>query len=95
MDGFVRRAGELELPAWLERDRAAVAMQRDHVAFCVLPIGLPAEALLQRSEHAAHAAIPALERERFAARREHPELLGLGPDAELALGLTRLVKRPE
>ena len=95
MHGFHRRAGQFELPAGLQRDRAAAGdvVQADDVA--ALHDRLPAEQMLHAFEQRADAArafvghgLMALERER--------ELLVLGADAEFGRRLhARLQPRHE
>ena len=88
MHGLDRRAGQLELPARLERDRAAAGdvEQADDVA--VLEDRLPAEQVLHAFEQRADAA-PALVRDRPVALDRERKFLVLGADAELRLRLAR------
>ena len=85
---FERRPRQLELAARLETHRAAfraiLAAQRDDVA--LLGDGVPAEAILQRFEQRADAAL-ALVRHRRVALAVEAELLVLGADAPIGLRL--------
>ena len=86
--GLDRRAGQLELAARLERDRAAAGHveQADDVA--VLDDRLPAEQMLHAFEQRADAAAAVIGNRAVALDREG-EFLVLGADAELRLRLAR------
>ena len=92
--GVERRAGELELPAGLERDRGAGAEQRDERAARRLALGLPAVALDQRLEDGETLRSPSYGSGAPVVGVD-AELLGLGADAVARLGLDRLVERDE
>src|SRR5687767_3351721 len=101
--GLKRRAGKLELTAGLKTDSAALwailAAERDDVA--LLQHRVPTEAILDAIEQRADAALAVIGDRRMVARIE-AELLVLGADAPIALGLRsrleisdELVARPD
>src|SRR5262249_52979011 len=87
--GFDRRAGELELPARLERDRTAAGHVEHADDVTVLEDRLPAKQMLHAIEQRADAA-PALVGNRPVAFDREGELLVLGADAVLRLRLAAL-----
>src|SRR5258705_5753995 len=91
MDGLDRRAGELELPAGFERDRAAAGHIRK--ADDVRPVHdrLPAEQMLHADQQRADRALAVI-RYRIAPAGGERELLVLGADAELRLRLIALLE---
>ena len=86
MDGLDRRAGQLELPAGLERDRAAAGDVGEADDVVALHDRLPAEQVLHAVEQRADAARPAVGHRPVAVHGED-EFLVLGADAELRLRL--------
>ena len=91
MHGLERRAGQFELPARLERDRAAAGHVGEPDDVLALHDRLPAEQVLHAVEQRADAARPAVGHRRVAVHREG-ELLVLGADAELLLRLAARLK---
>jgi hypothetical protein len=82
--GLDRRAGELELAARLERDRAAAGHVEHADDIAVLDNRLPAEQVLHAFEQRTDAA-PALIRDRPMALDSEWKFLVLGADAEFRL----------
>ena len=91
MHGLDRRAGELELPARLERDRAAAGDVEHADDVAVLEDRLPAEQVLHAFEQRTDAA-PALVGDRPVAFDGERKFLVLGADAEFRLRLHALGK---
>ena len=91
VDGLDRRAGQFELPARLERDRAAAGHVRE--ADDVRPVHdrLPAEQMLHADEQRADRALPVIGHRIVPAGGEG-ELLVLGADPELRLRLRALLE---
>ena len=81
--GLDRRAGQFELPARLERDRAAAGHVGEPDDVLALHDRLPAEQMLHAVEQRADAARPAVGHGLMAVHGEG-ELLVLGADAEFA-----------
>ena len=84
--GLDRRAGKLELPAGLERDRAAAGHVGEPDDVLALHDRLPAEQMLHAVEQGADAARPAIGHGPVAVHGED-ELLVLGADAEFRFRL--------
>ena len=91
MHGLDRRAGKLELPAGLERDRAAAGHVGEPDDVVALHDRLPAEQVLHAVEQRADAARPAVGHGPVAVHGED-ELLVLGADAEFRLRLAARLK---
>ena len=91
MHGLDRRAGQLELPAGLERDRAAAGHVGEPDDVVALHDRLPAEQMLHAIEQRADAARPAIGHGPMAIHGED-EFLVLGADAEFRLRLAARLK---